>query len=232
MPEDSMPRRDRVRRQTIEDALAIALRQLVEGGAGAISLNAIARELGMTGPALYRYFPNREALLTELVVRAYKDLGEVLWVSVEASEGQDPGQRMRHQASEYRSWALGNPHRYLLLFGTPVPGYHAPVERTLPTAQRMMAAAVALMAAVVPETWAAATDPAGIALERWAVEAGLDPMPGDLVRQLFSGWTRLHGVLSPELEGHFQLGLPDPALLYETEVDSLVREIESAIARF
>jgi len=218
-----------MRRQTIDDALGIALRQLVDGGAGSISLNAIARELGMTGPALYRYFPNREALLTELVVRAYGELGDALWNSVAETVGSGPEVRLRHQAAAYRVWALANPHRYLLIFGTPVPGYHAPAERTLPVAQRMLAASVVLMTEIAPATWPATTNPHDAALERWAGAAGLEPMPGDLVRQLFSGWTRLHGVLSLELEGHFQTGLPDPAMLYDAEVDILVRELLAAI---
>ncbi len=232
MENTSIPRRDRVRRQTIGDALDIALRQLVEGGAGAISLNAIARELGMTGPALYRYFPNREALLTELVVRAYEDLGDALWESVEATTGQDPERRLRNQAAAYRTWAIANPHRFLLIFGTPVPGYHAPVEQTLPVAQRVMAASVVLIAEVAPASWPAPSSPWEIELERWAVASGLDPMPGEFIRQIFTGWTRLHGVLSLELEGHFGMGLPDPVGLYEAEVDFLVRELREAIAQF
>lgn len=183
----------------------------------------------MTGPALYRYFPNRDALLTELVVHAYEDLADDLWASVEATAGEEPEHRLRHQAGAYRRWAIGNPHRYLLLFGTPVPGYHAPVEQTQPAAQRMLAASLVLVIEVVPDAWSPATEPHVAALERWAVEAGIGAIPGELVRQLFAGWTRLHGVLSLELEGHFQLGLPDPAILYATEVDILVHELQGCL---
>ena len=56
----------------------VALDQLKAGGPGAVALNAIARELGVSGPALYRYFRNRDALLTALVLDAYDDLADTL----------------------------------------------------------------------------------------------------------------------------------------------------------
>lgn len=229
MTGSTVPRRDRLRQQTIADAKRIALRQLASGGAGAISLNAIAREMGMTGPALYRYVPNRDTLLTDLVVDAYEDLGNAVWRSVEATAGQDPATRLRDQAASYRGWALAHPHRYMLIFGTPVPGYHAPAERTQPAAQRVLAASVVLMAEVAPASWPETTDPFEIELERWAAAADIPPMPGSLVRQVLTGWTRPHGVLSLEIEGHFGTGLPDPAGLYEAEVDALVRELRESL---
>jgi AcrR family transcriptional regulator len=226
----SPARRERLHQQTIEEAKRIALRQLAEAGAGGISLNAIAREMGMTGPALFRYIPSRDALLTELVVAAYGDLGDTLWADVDATAGESPETRLRMQAAALRGWALANPHRYLLIFGTPVPGYRAPAEQTQPAAQRVLEAALVLLAEVTPENWPAATDPFDIALEHWATTTGIPPMPGVLLRQAFTGWTRLHGVLSLEIEGHFGMGLPDPALLYAAEVDTLVRELQEALA--
>jgi hypothetical protein len=117
----------------------------------------------------------------------------------------------------------------MVIFGSPVPGYHAPPKRTLPAAQRVLAASMILMAEVAPASWPETTDPFESELERWAEEAGLPPMPGSLVRQVLTGWTRLHGVISSEIEGHFGMGLPDPARLYEAEVDALVRELRESI---
>src|SRR6478609_4943484 len=81
----------------------VALAQLESGGPAAVALNAIARELGVSGPALYRYFSSRDALLTELVLDAYNDLADAL-------AGADSLPRA------YRAWALEEPHRYRLLF--------------------------------------------------------------------------------------------------------------------
>jgi AcrR family transcriptional regulator len=225
----TVSRRERLRLQTIQDARRIALRQLAEVGAGAISLNAIARELGMTGPALYRYIPSREALLTDLVLDAYRDLGDAIWGDVDATAGQDPVSRLHSQAWALRTWTLAHPHRYMLIFGTPVPGYHAPVERTQPAAQRVMEASLALLADVVPARWSPSTDPIDAELEAWAARSGIPPMPGALLRQALYGWTRLHGILSLEIEGHFDMGLPDAELLFRAEVEELDRALEAFV---
>src|SRR5262245_26431664 len=107
--------RERFRAQMRDEIKAIALRQLAEGGPAAISVNAIGKELGVSGPALYRYYAGRDALITELVADAYDDLGEAL-------EGSED---VRALARAYRAWAVAQPHRYRLLFGPPFPGYDA-----------------------------------------------------------------------------------------------------------
>lgn len=221
-------RRQRLRERTVEEILEIALRQLTESGAGAISIKAIAGELGMTGPAIYRYFPNRDSLITALVVQGYRDFGAALQASADESVGLDPAERVRRQAHAYRVWALANPQRYLLLFGTPVPGYHAPVEETQPAAMQLFLAGLDLSiaeAALGGEGIVETT--AEQALGAWAQENDLD-LPGIVVGQLFSGWTRLHGVISLELAGHFSFGLPNPDLLYEIEIASLVADLARA----
>src|SRR3954469_6601741 len=105
----------------------IALTQLEAGGPSAVALNAIARELGVSGPALYRYFKNRDALLTALVLDAYNDLADALdRTGVESL------------ARSYRAWALAQPHRYRLLYSAPLPGYDAHREELVAAAQRSM----------------------------------------------------------------------------------------------
>ncbi|PBC65934.1 hypothetical protein BKI49_01450 [Streptomyces sp. Tue6028] len=82
--------RDRFRAQVRQEVKTAALGQLAEGGPEALSLNAVAKQLGMTGPALYRYFTNRDSLLTELVVDAYGDLAAALSRAA-GHEAKDPG---------------------------------------------------------------------------------------------------------------------------------------------
>jgi AcrR family transcriptional regulator len=106
----------------------VALRQLAEGGPAAVAINAIARELGVSGPALYRYFKNRDALLTALVLDAYDDLAGAL-------AGQDSLEALAHA---YRAWALAQPHRYRLLFSAPLPGYDAHQDALVQAARRSM----------------------------------------------------------------------------------------------
>ena len=102
-----------------------ALDQLEQGGPSAVAINSIARELGVSGPALYRYFKNRDALLTALIKDAYDDLYKQL-------EHADDLPRA------YRAWALEQPHRYRLLFSAPLPGYDAHQPELVQAAQRSM----------------------------------------------------------------------------------------------
>ena len=120
--------RDRFRAQVRDDVKRVALDQLAAAGAAGLSINAIARELGVSGPALYRYFAGRDELLTELIVDAYDDLADAL----AGSEDLDA------LARAYRAWALEQPHRYRLLFGPPLPGYDAHAERLVQAARRSM----------------------------------------------------------------------------------------------
>ncbi|HEX2131552.1 MAG TPA: TetR/AcrR family transcriptional regulator [Actinophytocola sp.] len=216
-----MDRRQQYREQTREEAKRIALDQLAEHGTAGISVNAIGKRMGVTGPALYRYFANRDALLTELISDGYEDFADTLTAA--AATGGTPADRLRATAGALREWALAAPHRYLLLFGTPVPGYEAPAH-TLTTATRAMAAVLSTAPADDRRAPAGELDEQVAA---WGVGIG---QPGLTPRQLHWGlqvWTRLHGLLSLEVANQFALSGIDPALLYRAEVEALVACWES-----
>src|SRR5690242_2956269 len=124
-----MSTRNRFRAQVRDEAKTAALRQLQAGGAPSLSVNAIAKELGMSGPALYRYFAGRDELLTALVLDAYNDLADALEAAPRTFDGL---------AHAYREWALAQPHRYRLLYTEATPGYDAHQAALVAAAQRSM----------------------------------------------------------------------------------------------
>ena len=213
-------RRERLRAQVRDEAKAVALRQIAEAGPQSLSLNAIGKELGMTGPALYRYFAGRDDLLTDLISDAYHDLAEAVTAAGQAAADSPPADRIRALARAYRGWALAQPHRYLLLFGTPVPGYQAP-PHTIEAATRTMRAFLEPISEL-------AIDSDYPELERQLAD-GLAapnpdaPWPGPSLRLAVAGWARLHGVVSLEVEGHFGPMGFDPGLLFDAEVEELIR---------
>ncbi|MFI9814897.1 TetR/AcrR family transcriptional regulator [Saccharothrix variisporea] len=138
-------RREKYREDTKEEAKRIALEQLAEQGVEGISVNAIAKRMGITGPALYRYFKNRDDLLTDLIRDAWRDLAEQMEATDSATQGRPRRERVHALANAFRTYALREPHRYLLLFGTPLPGYHAP-EDTAALAHRTMSALLGVLA--------------------------------------------------------------------------------------
>lgn len=167
--------RDRFRAQVREEVKAAALRQLAEGGPEALSLNAVAKQLGMTGPALYRYFANRDSLLTELVVDAYEALASAL-ARAAGAPARDGAERLAAVVRAYRDWARTEPHRYRLLFRAPFKGYDAHSARLVEAAQRAMnvvlnvANALAAPGAAVPEN-------ARNQVQEWMERRGVDDVP-------------------------------------------------------
>ena len=124
--------RARAREQITGEILDEARRQLAAEGAAALSLRSIARELGMVSSAVYRYVDSRDDLLTRLIVEAYDSLGAATELAVADSTGQPDGERWVRAVLAIRAWALSRPHEYMLLYGTPVPGYAAPDDTVAP----------------------------------------------------------------------------------------------------
>ncbi|MPZ79094.1 MAG: TetR family transcriptional regulator [Actinophytocola sp.] len=211
-----MDRRQQYREQTRQEAKRIALEQLAEDGIAGISVNAIGKRMGITGPALYRYFANRDALLTELISDGYHDLADALDAAV--GTAKSPAARLRAVAHAMRAWAVAAPHRYLLLFGTPVPGYKAP-EYTLAAANRAM---TTLLAAVGEDTAQPRRSTFYKQLAAWGERMGHGSLTPRQQHWGLTVWTRLHGVLSLEVANQFALSGIDPELLYKAEVEALI----------
>ncbi|MFC7881777.1 TetR/AcrR family transcriptional regulator [Streptomyces sp. NPDC057376] len=204
--------RERYRAQVRAEIKEHAREQIATAGASALSLNAIAKRMGMSGPALYRYFAGRDELITELVTDAYRSLADTFRAS--AASGAD----LAGLAHAMRAWALADPQRYFLVFGTPVPGYHAPADVTGIASETM---AVILDACATLPYEGDGTAAFDAHLEGHRQWADGHPAPPAALRRALSFWTRLHGVLSLELAGHFTGMSFDPALLFDAELNDL-----------
>jgi AcrR family transcriptional regulator len=204
--------RERYRAQVRAEIKDHAWEQIATTGASALSLNAIAKRMGLSGPALYRYFAGRDELITELIRDAYRSLADTLRAVAET------GADLAALAHTLRTWALEDPQRYLLIYGTPVPGYHAPDDITLISAQTM---AILLEACPAPPPDRPAR-PFDTHLAEHRDWAGGNPAPPATLHRALSFWTRLHGVLSLELAGHFAGMGFDPALLFAAELEDLL----------
>jgi AcrR family transcriptional regulator len=111
-----------------------------------MSLRAIARDLGLVSSALYRYVANRDDLLTLLIVAAYTSLGDAVEEAHDAIPEEDLGARWDAIAHAMRDWALAHPHEYALVYGSPVPDYQAPSERTTEPGTRVQVLLLGLLA--------------------------------------------------------------------------------------
>lgn len=114
-------RRTVVREATQQQIDLVALDLLREGGAHAVTVAAVARAMGMTAPALYRYVRSRSDLLTRLIAGGFDGLAERMTTARDAVAADDHGARMVAVICAWREWALREPALFTLLFGSPVP---------------------------------------------------------------------------------------------------------------
>jgi AcrR family transcriptional regulator len=212
--------RERARAQTTEAILAAARTQLAEVGAAALSLRAVAREVGLVSSAVYRYFPSRDELLTALIIEAYDAVGEAAEAARDAASGASARECWVAVWRAVRAWAREHPAQYALVYGSPVPGYAAPPD-TLPAAGRV-----------------------GVVLGTIATQARVDADPGDdvvaavapdvaqalhLDRRLapaaVTAWTQLFGTVGFELFGQYENVVTDR----ETYFDHVARTAASSV---
>lgn len=221
---DSPPQgiRARARAELLAEVGRVARAQLAESGAAALSVRAIARELGLASSALYRYYPSRDALLTRLIIESYDALGEAVEQAEAEINRADLRGRYAAIANGLRNWALANPHEYALLYGSPVPGYAAP-EDTISPALRASRLLIAL-AAEIPASDALlrsskpldSTLLAQLAAANELVGVEADP---DVLALGVVTWAQLFGMVSFELFGTFHNAFEPADALFERHIE-------------
>ena len=216
----------------LEAIKAAAWRQISSEGAAALSLRAIARELGITAPAIYNYFHRRDDLVTALVVDAYTAFGKSQAAAVSALHTDDHAGRLRALGMAYREWAIANPERYQLMFAAPYPGYVLPAAEVGPVAGQALAVLIrALEAARKARVLRSArsTAPGAVGRIPGLSTDELAGRYGSTDTAVLVGavhvWAHVHGLLSIELSRQFPPYLADPALLYRGELNALVSAV-------
>lgn len=226
-------RRDRLGTSTAVQIKQTARRLLVDGGPAAMSLRAIARAMGMTAPAIYRYFASLDALVVALTA----DLQDELRRSVEAARDRVPDDRpldrLGEMARGFRNWARQHPTEFALMFGSPVPGvtdFDRLAGPVYDTGARLGAAFLDAFGALYrrhpfPAPSAAVLD------ERFATRLGPyaeilgDRFPLPVVYVFLAGWTRLYGLVATEVFGQLHWAVTDAEPLFELELSRILDEL-------
>jgi AcrR family transcriptional regulator len=222
-----------MRAAAIAEIKGIARGLLVEGGPSAVSLRAIARAMGLTPTAMYRYFPSLDALIAALGDDLRDELRRCIESARDEMPGDDPLQRVSQMARAFRAWALGHPAEFGLLFGPRWPG--------VPQAQADSAKPpdpdFGFGAPFLAEFWSLwklrpiQTPPVGLIEERlgrhlgpYAVTFGQDiPLPVMFI--FLSAWTRLFGMVAMEVFGHMKWAFADPEVLFEMELLNFAKQL-------
>ena len=228
-------RRARLREQTVGEIKQAARRELVERGGSDLSLRSVAREVGMTPSALYRYFESRHDLITAVVTDAFQSLAIALQAA--AADGVERSlvgcDRWVNVAQAHRRWALDNPAEYAVAYARTLHGYEAPQESMTECVRAGVDVMFGVMTAAIQEgsidvdaMEQSLTDDVRSGLFAWQAEWQLPLSPGALSLCLHA-WTQLHGFIALEMHGHFPPHIHDLDALFEQQMRAAI-----SISRF
>jgi len=221
-------RRTRQRQATVAEIKALARRQLAAHGAAGVNLRAIAREMGTSSSALFRYFPSYDDLISALLTDAYDALADALAAARDRCPPGEHAARWFALCAAYRQWSLDHPAEFALTHGTPVPGYQAPLQATGPAAGRTIQTALGVYAAAVQ---AGAADPARTAIPA-SVQTG--PLWASILQDqaqasqprlagiILTAWASVIGYLSAEIFGSLTQLVTDTSHLYRAHVRTVM----------
>ncbi|MGK5674011.1 TetR/AcrR family transcriptional regulator [Micromonospora sp. URMC 106] len=224
-------RRERLRTATVAEIKDAARRLLVTGGVEAISLRAIARDMGMTAPAIYRYFPSLEALVAALA----GDLYDELRVRLEAARddaGAEPVDQLLAMCRAFRAWAVAHSAEFGLIFGARVPGLDAFVDDCVDP-DHPGARFGAVFVQPVIDLWRRSPFPTPpVELLQQHLGGRLEPLrlshgevPIEVAYAFLSGWTRLYGLVAMEVFGQLTWAVTEAEALFELELTTFTAQL-------
>ncbi|QFZ23903.1 TetR/AcrR family transcriptional regulator [Saccharothrix syringae] len=237
-------RRERLRAETERDIRRQARALLVERGREAVTLRAIARELGITAPALYRYYDSREDLLRRLADDICTDLAAELDADLRDLPEDDVAAQVHAVCRGFRRWALGHPQEFGLVFASTEAGAGPCAQGEEPcrvgdqfgrvflrVAGRLIAAHP--LPADVPQDVPAALH-ADLAAFRQVLlgtvnahgaVVGEDVLTLGAVHRITQSWVRLYGHVALEVFGRFPFAVTDPEPLFDSMLADLLGEM-------
>jgi AcrR family transcriptional regulator len=235
--------RDRQRSATEAEIKQIARRQLAASGE-APTLRAIARDLGMTAPGLYRYFSSLGELLAALTEDFFAEANEAV-ISAMTAAGDDSGPRMHAAVRAFRAWAVAHPAEFRLMFqahdvdglggwggtqpadagadrGSPAGCVVPLLEAPRRFGELFMGLFVALWQAQ-PFDPPAVSGPAAascVDLAAFARKFGI-ALPERALWVFANAWIRLYGVICMEVLGQLSFMFADVGPYFEAELEAI-----------
>jgi AcrR family transcriptional regulator len=202
----TLTRRERQRAATVDEIKEVARGLMRDQGTTEVRFTDIAKEMGMTPPALYRYYADRDALLTELIADAYRELGSEVATAREGRDPDDIGGRWIAVGTAYRNWARREPQQFALILGMPVPGYVAPEDGPTTAAAMAQLSLLFIRAAELgvlgqPLVRDVSDEMAACAAEKHPELGGL--VPPESFQAMIQAWATLHGITCLDVYGQF-----------------------------
>lgn len=161
----------------------------------------------MVSSAVYRYFPSRDDLLTALIVDAYDSLGAAVETAEHRVKRSAYHDRWMTVCRTVRTWAIAHPHEYALIYGSPVPGYKAPVTTIGPATRVALVLMQLLIDAQVNQQLSPAPPiprpPKALAADLKRLGDAFTDVPEATIVRALCAWASVYGTVSFELFGQF-----------------------------
>jgi AcrR family transcriptional regulator len=241
---DKPTRRGRVRAATDQDIRRTARALLIDRGPEAVTLRAIARQLGITAPALYRYYGSRDDLIEHLRLDVINDLAAELSREVSALV-TDGVAELFAICRGFRRWALTHTKEFTLVFASPT-GDVGSATSSVATLNRagepfgriFLVAAGRILAThevtvpaaeAVPvelrDDLAAFHDELLSVLTQSGVDFPPDKLDLGMTYLMIQFWARLYGHITLEVFGNYPIPLSKPDAVFDALLADLAREI-------
>ncbi|WP_158895186.1 TetR/AcrR family transcriptional regulator [Amycolatopsis anabasis] len=215
-------RRDRQRRDTLAEIRAAARTLLVEQGSPAVTINAVAREVGMSGPALYHYFAGHDELVEAVTEDFFRELVAAMEAARDACAADSPARRLLAISRALRGWAIAHPAEFGWVFASPIPAPNA--ERLTSPRYRAGQDFEQVFLAEIEALWATSPFPVpradelapSIREQLSAYSAQLNRnLPLEAVHVFLSCWIRLYGLLCMEVLHQLDFAYSDLEPVFE-----------------
>ncbi|WP_299052695.1 TetR/AcrR family transcriptional regulator [uncultured Nocardioides sp.] len=221
-------RRERARRQTVEEIKAAAREQLTLASSARFSLRAVARDVGLTPSAIYRYFGSQQELVGAVAKDAYASITRRFHEVAAETADEAAAYRLRALGRAYRVWAHDHTAEFTLIFGTDQedlgegPGAVDPETLVdffaVPLATYVQGVATGEISSRFADT---GPNPLSERTMTYLSGAGLDMADNDL-NLLVTSWAAMHGFVALELFGHLSRFFDDPDAAFERQLTLIV----------
>jgi len=220
-------RRERIRIETVIEIKKLVRQQMALHGAASFSLRMIAKQMGFTSQALYRYYPNRNALISDLIVDACENLASAL----EFARDNPPKQRVDdilfNMLMAYRQWAVDNPIDYSLIYCKSIPDYKPSVEIIDPAIERISS----VMMKFLQVAWSQGKiklfpeyKSLPLELEQQFSKTNVYGLPNAFFYNIVVVWCKLHGLITSEIFSQLHQFVNDYELFYRFELITILKK--------
>ncbi|GAA2483432.1 TetR/AcrR family transcriptional regulator [Streptomyces gobitricini] len=220
-----LSRREQQRRATIDEIKQVARGLLVDEGIGSVTIRAISRHMGMTAPAVYRYFTSHEELLRTLRADIFIEVAGYLEASCDVLPEDDAPGRLIAAARALRRWGLEHEREFGLLLGPGAPGAIGGEESDLEQDAGWVFGL--LFADLMAKLWRSHPFPVSppgslhprlaAQLDRLRAHRDVD-LPIEAIAVMLRCWVRLYGLVCMEVLGHLDFALDDGGPFFEREL--------------